>query len=162
MLTLEQYQNLKPLDFITRVNRDINSKIKYKEDVVDKWNTPKETLKLGYGDCEDYAILKFDVLLQLGFTAGQLKLVYCFLKTGRLKEAHIVLEVSIGTTEYIMDNSMTLVLPLKERSDLEVLFKFNKDELWVNGEKTGHDPKKRLGQWGKVVERSIKENSLIG
>lgn len=162
MLSLEQYKNLKPLELITRVNRDINSKIKYKKDTVDKWNTPKETLALGYGDCEDYAILKFDTLLQLGFTTGQLKLVYCFLKTGRLKEAHIVLEVNIDNVAYILDNSMSLVLPIKERSDLEMVFKFNKDHLWVNNQITDHDPKKRLGQWGKVVERSTKENSLLG
>lgn len=161
-MELKKYIDMSSIDKLINVNKDINSLIRYKQDVVDTWNTPKETLKLKCGDCEDYAILKLSILLDLGFKTDNLKLIYCFLKTGTLREAHIVLEVTLDNKEYILDNALTSVLTLKERTDLEVVFKFNKNNLWVNGVKTEHDPKKRIGQWGKVVERSIKEKSNIG
>ena len=38
----------------------------------DYWATPKEFLIAGYGDCEDYVIIKYFTLIKLGFDKNKL------------------------------------------------------------------------------------------
>ena len=45
---------------------EVNSIIGYKSDDIDIWQTPDETLELGVGDCEDFAILKYFRLIEQG------------------------------------------------------------------------------------------------
>ena len=39
------------------VNRLVNLAIRWKPDNGDDWRSPQETIKLGYGDCEDIALV---------------------------------------------------------------------------------------------------------
>ncbi len=50
------------------LNLSVNRLIKYKAEPPgqDTWQTPAETLRLGHGDCEDFAILKYALLSQAG------------------------------------------------------------------------------------------------
>ena len=58
------YGDLKLSD-VEAINLCVNSLIKYKQEDRDYWQLPHETLNLGTGDCEDIAILKFNMLLCL-------------------------------------------------------------------------------------------------
>ncbi len=68
-----------PLDLskIARMNLDVNIGVKYVEEApgVDYWQPPAVTLAKGTGDCEDYAILKYAILLKSGMPEDQLRLV---------------------------------------------------------------------------------------
>lgn len=51
-----------PVGELAEVNAYVNKSIVYRPDPVDTWQFASETLALGTGDCEDYAILKADLL----------------------------------------------------------------------------------------------------
>lgn len=57
------------------VNAWVNRHVAYAADPRDRWQGPAETLRLGTGDCEDYAILKRAILLARGWPANRLALV---------------------------------------------------------------------------------------
>lgn len=85
----------------------------------DYWATPKEFLTCGFGDCEDYAIIKYYSLLKLGFDKKKL-----FVTTVREKfkgNFHMVLSYfrDDNASPLILDNLSFKILDLKTRTDLE-------------------------------------------
>lgn len=91
---------------IVEVNRLVNSLVRFRNDidrygVVDHWATPKEAL-LKSGDCEDYAILKYLSLRELGFQDKDMRMVV--LKISRRGIGHAVLAVKHKGGRYILDN----------------------------------------------------------
>jgi predicted transglutaminase-like cysteine proteinase len=90
------------------VNNYVNSKYGRIEDGAfkDKWTFLGQTATAG--DCEDFAITKAQMLLDLGWTVHDLKLMYgC--KQPRSEagtgKGHMWLEVAVGGTRYALDNS---------------------------------------------------------
>lgn len=74
----------------------------------DYWASPLTFLQRS-GDCEDYAILKYMSLRQLGFDTEQLRLVVV---RDMLRDlAHAVLAVHVEDEVYILDNLFQAVLP---------------------------------------------------
>jgi predicted transglutaminase-like cysteine proteinase len=64
---------------IIEINHFFNTYIKYTTDTIkDNWQTPEETLERGAGDCEDLAIAKYFMALELGLDEEDLSIVYCF------------------------------------------------------------------------------------
>jgi predicted transglutaminase-like cysteine proteinase len=91
---------------IVEVNRLVNSLVLFRNDidrygVADHWATPKEAL-LKSGDCEDYAILKYLSLRELGFKDKDMRMVV--LKITRRGIGHAVLAVNHDGGRYILDN----------------------------------------------------------
>ena len=66
---LDEVKKDKAEDQIEYVNALINDMLDYKleREGFDHWQSPAESIKLGTGDCEDFAILKFTALRYLGF-----------------------------------------------------------------------------------------------
>jgi len=61
-----------------RINRDVNASVTYKTDL-EQYSTPefwKEADK--FGDCEDYALLKRQRLIESGFARKDLHLACCW------------------------------------------------------------------------------------
>ena len=86
----------------------------------DYWETPKEFLTCGYGDCEDYAIIKYFTLIKLGFDKKNLFMTSVYEKyTGSY---HMVLSYfeSYGKPPLTLDNLSFRILDLKTRYDLKV------------------------------------------
>jgi len=89
------------------VNRTINAAVRYVSDytnhgVADKWSAPLATLSSGRGDCEDYAIAKFMVLLEAGTPKRDLRLVLAHDRLSR--QHHAVLAVRDDGRWLILDN----------------------------------------------------------
>ena len=82
------------LQYLDEQNVYVNKLIIYKMDPVDNWQTPNETLELGAGDCEDYAILKQSLIGE-----GTVYLVY--LMGVKPNPYHAVLITDDG---YVLDN----------------------------------------------------------
>lgn len=72
------------------------------------WMSALDILKLGSGDCKDYAIAKYAALLRAGISPDQLGLI--IVHNSARKEDHMVVSVYEGGQWLLLDNlTMTLV-----------------------------------------------------
>jgi predicted transglutaminase-like cysteine proteinase len=79
--------------------------------VADHWSSPFETLHSNRGDCEDYAIVKYAVLLEAGVSKDNLRIV--ILRNILPSEHHATVAVRADAKWLILDNrTLTLVRDL--------------------------------------------------
>ena len=71
--------------------------------VVERWNYPDD----GYGDCEDYVLLKRRMLMQAGWPREALLITVVRDKKG---DGHAVLTVKTNRGEFILDNQESQIL----------------------------------------------------
>ena len=94
---------------LERVNRHVNSAVRPLTDleqygVIEKWTYPES----GYGDCEDYVLLKRRMLIQLGWAREALLITVVRDRKG---DGHSVLTVRTNRGELILDNQIEQILP---------------------------------------------------
>lgn len=118
------------------VNRFFNQSIPYREDPdhwqkVDYWATPYEALGSNGGDCEDYVIAKYYSLIMLGVDTSKLRITY--VQAVRLNQAHMVLAYfpEPEAVPLVLDNLTSHIQPANERKDLEPVYSFNANGLWL-------------------------------
>src|SRR5262245_1582470 len=92
-----------------KVNARVNESIKPMTDIehwglVERWNYPDD----GYGDCEDYVLLKRRMLMQADWPREALLITVVRDKKG---DGHAVLTVKTDRGEFILDNQEPEVLP---------------------------------------------------
>jgi predicted transglutaminase-like cysteine proteinase len=93
---------------LKQVNQWVNNTVKPMTDmehwnVVERWNFPDD----GYGDCEDYVLLKRKLLIKAGWPRQALLITVVRDKKG---EGHAVLTVKTDKGEFILDNQAEDVL----------------------------------------------------
>jgi predicted transglutaminase-like cysteine proteinase len=93
---------------LIKVNAWVNDNIKPMTDmehwgVIERWNYPDD----GYGDCEDYVLLKRRMLMQAGWPRQALLITVVRDKKG---DGHAVLTVKTDRGEFILDNEEAEVL----------------------------------------------------
>ena len=99
---------------LARINRWVNENVKPMTDmdhwgVVEKWSYPDD----GYGDCEDYALLKRRMLVEAGWPREALLMTVVREKNGN---GHAVLTVKTDKGEFILDNQEERILLWSETS----------------------------------------------
>ena len=105
------------------VNHYLNQLLPQYDDIVQKqedyWASPKEFLITGYGDCEDYVIIKYFTLLKLGFDKKKLFMTTVFEQ--HQGGYHMVLSYFKDKKKppLILDNLSFRVLDLKTRTDIK-------------------------------------------
>jgi predicted transglutaminase-like cysteine proteinase len=115
---------------LVRVNRWVNDNIRPKTDlehwgVVEKWSYPDD----GYGDCEDYVLLKRRMLMQAGWPREALLITVVREKSG---DGHAVLTVKTDKGEFILDNQVEDVLLWSETNYRFVKRQSQQDpNVWV-------------------------------
>jgi predicted transglutaminase-like cysteine proteinase len=102
----------KALKDLASVNRYVNETVKPMTDlehwgVIEKWSYPDD----GYGDCEDYVLLKRRLLIRAGWPREALLITVV---RDRKDEGHAVLTVKTDRGEFILDNQAEDVLPWSE------------------------------------------------
>jgi predicted transglutaminase-like cysteine proteinase len=112
------------------VNREINQAVRYVSDfeahgVADLWSSPLETLAAGTGDCEDYAIAKFAMLLDAGIAEKDLKLL--LVRDMAVREDHAVLAVRIDGRWLVLDNRRMALIETADLPEFMPLFAINHD-----------------------------------
>lgn len=125
----------------------------------DHWATPKEFLITGYGDCEDYAIIKYFTLLKLGFEKEKLFLTTVYDKYHG--GYHMVLSYfkTKSKPPLILDNLSFKILDLKQREDLEADMFINSDGVYkINKEYKLIPVAKYFMQYDKLMQKIQKEN----
>ncbi|EIK44669.1 hypothetical protein O59_002392 [Cellvibrio sp. BR] len=166
---LDSSKPLADVEKIAQVNDFFNRHVRYSDDVTlwqksDYWATPLETLGLRAGDCEDFTIAKYLSLLELGIPTEQLRLIYVRAQIGGLHskrfQAHMVLGYysSPNAEPLILDNLITRIEPASKRPDLNPVFSFNSEGLWVgNSVQSQADPTARLSRWRDLLMRVREE-----
>ncbi len=151
---LENWQRLQtlatraPVDRQLRLVNSFFNRVRFISDIrhwgeEDYWATPVELLTTNGGDCEDFSIAKYLTLKAMGVPDDQLRIVY--VKALELNQAHMVLAwySHPDADPLILDNLINDIKPASQRTDLEPVYSFNGDGLWITqaGEK-----RKRVGE----------------
>lgn len=166
---VEETKDLSEQEKLNKVNTFFNRRILYQTDMEiykqeDYWASPLEFMGRGTGDCEDFAIAKYMTLLALGIKNEHLRLAYVRFKSGNTAPiAHMVLGYYADPADepVILDNMVTSIRPASMRSDLQPVFSFNSDGLWVGGAaNSSADPTTRLSRWRDVLDRIRQEGTL--
>ena len=116
---------------LLRVNRWANDNIKPMTDmdhwgVVEKWSYPTD----GYGDCEDYVLLKRKMLIDAGWPREALLITVV---RDKKNEGHAVLTVKTDKGEFILDNQNEDVIAWTETGYRFVKRQAQNDQnVWVS------------------------------
>ncbi|MBD2750346.1 transglutaminase-like cysteine peptidase [Microvirga sp. BT688] len=114
---------------LASVNQWVNATIKPRADVdrwgmEDHWDFPRD----GYGDCEDYQLLKRKLLVRAGLPARALRM------TVVLDEAatgHAVMLVRTDRGDFILDNKRSDILPWHETGYIYIKRESDEGVDWV-------------------------------
>jgi predicted transglutaminase-like cysteine proteinase len=94
-----------------RINREVNASVTYKTDL-EQYSTPEFWKEAGtFGDCEDYALRKRELLLKAGFARKDLHLALCWVETG---DYHCVLLCNTSKGWFVLDNRYPFPTPPKQ------------------------------------------------
>jgi predicted transglutaminase-like cysteine proteinase len=147
---------------IAFVNSAINQRVSFASDAdslahVDIWLTPLETLALGCGDCEDFAIAKFFVLLAGGTDPGELRLLYARRHdpvSSAAVRPHVVALVRHPCADpLVLDNVDAVARPISCRRDIDPVFSFDRAHLWAGVGGPDQGGAQRLRPWRELLER---------
>ncbi len=162
---LREAQGLPEPEKIRRVNNFFNRLIAFRDDIeiwgaIDYWATPLETIGRGAGDCEDFTIAKYVTLKLLGVPIERMRLIYVRAQIGgphsSISQAHMVLGyfATPGAEPLVLDNLLADIRPASRRNDLQPVFSFNSDGLWVGqAASSSASPTARLSRWRDVIAR---------
>lgn len=167
---LQMLNSAKPLGEeakLKRVNDFINRNIVFEDDISvwgqsDYWATPIETIGQGRGDCEDFAIIKYFSLRQIGIPSSKLRLIYSKARLnapdGPIQVAHMVLAyyATPNAEPLVLDNLDRTIRPASQRSDLHPVFSFNSEGIFAGV--SGRDQATtgglgRLSRWEDALRR---------
>ncbi|HET8730119.1 MAG TPA: transglutaminase-like cysteine peptidase [Moraxellaceae bacterium] len=166
---LPQWQPLPVRDKLDRVNEFFNRNIRFDSDPAvwhqaDYWATPAESLGIGAGDCEDFAIAKYVALKTLGVPVSKLRMTYVRVRIGgpssNITQAHMVLTYyeTPAAEPLVLDNLLGEIRPASRRPDLMPVFSFNNEGLWT-GASPAPSPVERLSRWVDLVQRMHEDGS---
>jgi|SRR5829696_8092138 predicted transglutaminase-like cysteine proteinase len=115
---------------IVLANRRVNARIKPKTDkehwgVVDSWDIPED----GYGDCEDYQLLKRRILAEQGLSRRAMRMTVVIDEQG---EGHAVLMVRTDRGDFILDNKTSAVLAWNQTGYVFVKREGQEDAAWAS------------------------------
>jgi predicted transglutaminase-like cysteine proteinase len=111
------------------INRQVNATVSPQEDVhhwgvVDRWDYPDD----GYGDCEDYQLLKRRLLVTAGLPRRALRMVVVLDELG---QGHAVLAARTDRGDFILDNKRDAVLPWHQTGYVYIKSEGNQSLAWV-------------------------------
>ena len=161
---LNSSRHLPEADKLKRINEFFNRRIRFEDDVtvwnqVDYWATPLELIGKGAGDCEDFSIVKYFSLRELGVTPEKLRLTYVRARLGgpdsRVTQAHMVLAYysAPDAEPLILDNLISEIRPASRRTDLTPVYSFNADGVFASGGTRPTAPVDRLSRWKDLLLR---------
>ncbi len=114
---------------IVAINKQVNAAVSPQEDihhwgVIDRWDYPSD----GYGDCEDYQILKRRLLVEAGLPRRALRMVVVLDELG---QGHAVLAARTDQGDFILDNKRDAVLPWHQTGYVYIKSEGDRSLAWV-------------------------------
>lgn len=144
---------------------DFFNQIPYYNDIVhwgkeDYWATPVEALSSFGADCEDYSIAKYLSLKELGIPIERLRITYVRAKD--LGESHMVLAYypTPEAEPLILDNLTRELKPASQRPDLEPVYSFNDDDLWLPSGAAKRGGASQVRLWRELKEKLAREQAM--
>ncbi len=126
---LQEFQHENPNRQLLLVNAYVNTFLPQYDAVIDHqeeyWKTPKEFLSIGYGDCEDYVILKYFMLIALGFAKEKLFFAPVIERYSGTYHMVLLYDKDPEKPPLVLDNISFRILHVNARTDLKVLECFN-------------------------------------
>lgn len=125
----------------------------------DYWATPAETVASDGGDCEDFAIVKYFFLKELGVPIERLRITY--VRALKLNQAHMVLAyyVSPEAEPLILDNLVDRIRAASDRVDLDPVFSFNDDDVRMVADGQRAKPA-QIREWRSLLDRLAAQATL--
>jgi predicted transglutaminase-like cysteine proteinase len=128
---IKQARGQAPMEQLRLVNSFFN-KWPYRLDqdaygTSDWWATPNEFLKIS-GDCEDYAIIKYFALRELGYSQEELRIVV--VKDRIRGIAHAILAVFLQGEAYVLDNVSNTIFPHTKFKHYTPQYSLNEKYRW--------------------------------
>ncbi|MES0881525.1 transglutaminase-like cysteine peptidase [Roseibium sp. SCP14] len=125
---------------IPKVNYMVNRLLAYREDIRlwktgEYWASPVETLQRRAGDCEDYAILKYALLRDLGVEDEDMRIVV--LRDTAARQYHAVLSVRHNGKWLILDNRFSRIRFERDLPHYQALYSVNAAGEWSHNPKAG-------------------------
>lgn len=122
-------------DLLARVNQWVNREIAYVNDdrnyrQRDFWATAEQTIARGSGDCEDFAILKMQLLRAAGVDADRMKLV--LLRDLAANADHAFLLVQTGGGKVVLDNMTDRLYDGSQSNSVRPVLSFSENKRWVH------------------------------
>jgi predicted transglutaminase-like cysteine proteinase len=126
-----------PRGQVAAVNRWVNNRITYADDSAlyrqsDFWASSRETLRRRKGDCEDYAILKMDLLAAMGIDRDRMILVVARDLVRNADHAVLVVKLEQGGS-VMLDNSTDALLDGRLAHDYRPIMSFASNGKWLHG-----------------------------
>lgn len=133
-INLIKNSNLNDIENIEAINIYVNH-FKYKSDKEnygqnDYYAKPIEMIKKNAGDCEDFAILKYNILIK-EFNINQKQLSFQYGEYGNSKIPHIVLVYKNNGKEYILDNNTNNLVNSLNYDKFKKVFEVNENSIIV-------------------------------
>ncbi|MGL4603149.1 MAG: transglutaminase-like cysteine peptidase [Iodobacter sp.] len=161
---LNDAHNLPELDKLKRINDFFNRRIQFGDDPTiwnapDYWATPLETIGKGAGDCEDFVIIKYFSLKELGVAKEKLRLTYVKAKIGgassNISQAHMVLTyyATADAEPLVLDNLLNDIRPASRRPDLTPVFSFNSEGIFAGIAAQATGPVDKLSRWKDLISK---------
>ncbi|QRM28793.1 transglutaminase-like cysteine peptidase [Microvirga sp. VF16] len=115
---------------LTRVNRQVNAAIRPITDhehwgEMDRWDLAED----GYGDCEDYQLVKRKRLVAAGFPRRALRMTAVIDQDG---EPHAVMMVRTDRGDFILDNKRDAILPWRQTGYVYLQREVETGSTWVS------------------------------
>lgn len=125
---------------IPQVNELVNRLLRYREDTAlyetgEYWASPAETLSHRAGDCEDFAILKYALLRDLGVSDADMRIVV--LRDEAVRQFHAVLTVRHKGKWLVLDNRFSRVRFERDLPHYKPLYSVNAAGEWAHTKETG-------------------------
>jgi predicted transglutaminase-like cysteine proteinase len=123
-LTTKDWQTL------NRINQQVNADIKPKTDkdhwgVEDVWDFAED----GYGDCEDYQLVKRRRLVEAGFPRRTLRMTVVIDEEGA---GHAVMMVRTTRGDFILDNKRNAILPWHKTGYVYIKREGDEGSAWAS------------------------------
>jgi len=120
---------------------------------------------LGGGDCEDFALTKFQILFNLGVSPEKLSLAYVKrLDKGRYQSHMVLLYNDKNLGRLVLDNLNDEITPLKNRKDLVFVFGFDLEGIWLQKDEgilARVGPVSNYKKWREYLKRIPRENNIL-
>jgi predicted transglutaminase-like cysteine proteinase len=140
---------------LQQVNMFFNN-FRYQREITDYWKCTPEFLDDGCGDCDDFAISKYFLLLKLNIDKNKLRIAYANIVINGIKEAHmVILYKRSKKLTIILDNYDPKIHRLDNRKNLEIVYTFDYKYVYFQDKRYVNNLKK----WAEVLNREETLNS---
>jgi predicted transglutaminase-like cysteine proteinase len=119
------------LHTLDKFNLSVNRHILYLSESEDEWQTPDETAMRKTGDCEDYAILKYGLLLENSVSEDDLMLIIGEIAADPSPRPHAFLLVKSNGKWLVLDSMFDKLIDPNEYINFKPIKAFTRDNEYL-------------------------------